>query len=129
MDSEMDSLSWDSVICGHHIYKDIWTPFVGEILHVEQEVCNPEDRFAVAIVKAETVVSHVPREVSCLFWHFIQHDGIVSCEITGHRKHGIGLEVPCTYNFSAKKNIIMKLHKNLEKFDALTCSQKLSSDK
>ena len=81
--------------------------YVGEILHVEQEARNPEeDRFAVAIVKGETIVGHVPHKVLRLLWHsFIQHDGIVSCEVTGHRKHGIGLEVPCTYNFSAKKNI------------------------
>ena len=60
----MDSLRWNSVIRGHHIYKDIWTPFVGEILCVEQEMHNSEDRFAVAIVKTETIVGHVPRELS-----------------------------------------------------------------
>ena len=87
----MDLVSWDSVIRGHHIYKDIWAAFVGEIFRLEQEVCNPEDCYAVVIVKAETVVGHVPHEVSHLFSYFIQHDGIVSCEITGHRKHGIGL--------------------------------------
>ena len=81
----MDSLSWGSVIRGHHIYKDIWTPFVGEILHVEQEARNlEEDRFAVAIVKVETIVCHVPHEVLRLLWHsFIQHDGTVSCKVTG----------------------------------------------
>ena len=111
MDSEMDSLSWDSVIRGHHIYKNIWTPFVGEILRVEQEVCNPENHFAVPIVKVETIIGHVPREVSCLFWHFIQHDGIVSCEITGHRKPSIGLEVPCTYNLAPRKTYYKIAHK------------------
>ena len=56
----MDSLRLDSVICGHHIYKDIWTPFTGEILHVEREAHNTAaNRFAVAIVKDETVVGHV----------------------------------------------------------------------
>jgi len=47
----MDSLCLDSVIHGHHIYKDIWTPFIGEILHVEQEAHNTADHFAVARVK------------------------------------------------------------------------------
>ena len=33
------SLHWDSMICGHHIFMKvrIWTPFVGEIHHVQQE--------------------------------------------------------------------------------------------
>ena len=51
----MDSLCLDSVIHGHHIYKDIWTPF---ILHMEQEAHDTAaDRFAVAVVKDETVVA------------------------------------------------------------------------
>ena len=69
------------MIRGHHIYKDIWIPFIGEILRVEQEANNTTDRFAVAVVRDETVVGHVPREVSCLVWHFIEHDGTVTCEV------------------------------------------------
>ena len=49
----MDSHHWESVIHGHHVYKDIWTPFVGEILNVQQEVHNAEDRFAVAVVSTQ----------------------------------------------------------------------------
>ena len=77
----MDSLHWDSVIHGHHVYKDIWTPFIGEVLRVEQETHNVQDRFAVAVVKDNITVGHVPREVSRLVWHFIEHDGTVNCEI------------------------------------------------
>ena len=36
------------------MYEDTWTPFVGEILRVEQEDDNPEDCFAVCIVKGST---------------------------------------------------------------------------
>ena len=105
----MDSHHWESVIHGHHVYKDIWTPFVGEILNVQQEVHNAEDRFVVTVVKNKMIIGHAPHEVSCLFWYFIEHDGTITCKVTGHRKHGIGLEVPCTYNFSTKKNIIRQL--------------------
>ena len=68
----MDSLHWDSVIRGHRVYQDIWTPFIGEVLHVEQETHNVQDRFTVAIVKDDITVGHVPREVSRLVWHFIE---------------------------------------------------------
>ena len=74
---------------------------------------NAQDRFAVAIVKDDIIVGHVPREVLHLVWHFIEHDGTVNCEVTGRRKHGIGLEVPCTYVFSAKKKLIRKLRNYL----------------
>ena len=73
----MDSLHWDSVIHGHHVYKEIWTAFVGEVLRVEQETHNAQDCFTVTIVKDNTIVGHVPCEVSHLVWHFIEHDGII----------------------------------------------------
>ena len=36
----MDSLHVDSDIRGHHVYKNVWTPFVGEVLLVEREDHN-----------------------------------------------------------------------------------------
>ena len=85
----MDSLHWDSVIRGHHVHKDIWTPFIGEDLRVEQETHNVQDRFDVAVVKHNITVGIVPHEVLRLVWHFIGHDGTVNCEVTGRRKHGL----------------------------------------
>jgi len=111
----MDSLQVDSDIRGHHVYKNVWTPYLGEFLLVEQEDHNPEDCFAVAILKSGGIVGHVPREMSRIVWHFIEHDGTVSCEVTGPRKRGIGLVVPCRYTFSAKKKLISKLRKKLGK--------------
>ena len=61
---------------------------------MEQVAHNAEDHFAVAVVKDETIIDHVPCEALRLVWHFIEHDETVTCEVTGHRKHGIGLEVP-----------------------------------
>jgi len=90
----MDSLHSDSVIGGHHIYRDIWSPFTGEILRVEKEAHNTADHFAVAVVKDETVVGYVPHEVSHIVWCFIEHNGTVTC--TKKARYCIGLEVPCT---------------------------------
>ena len=45
----MDSLHVDADIRGHHVYKNVWTPFVSEVL-VQQEDHYPEDCFAVAIL-------------------------------------------------------------------------------
>lgn len=80
---------------------------------MKQETNNVGDCFTAATVKADTIVGHVACEVSRLVWYFIQHDATVTCEVTGHRKHGIGLEIPCTCSFSTKKKVIRKLRKNL----------------
>ena len=52
----------ENVIRGHHVFKVVWTPRVGEILRIGKEPGNTHDRRAVAVLKADgTIVGHVPR--------------------------------------------------------------------
>ena len=44
-----DSISVDSVVRGHHVYKEIWTPELGEVLTVCKEPDNIHDRHAVCV--------------------------------------------------------------------------------
>ena len=98
-----------SVVCGHHIYNQVWTPFIGEELITEKEEGNEHDVFAVAVLKDGNVVGHVPREFSRIAWHFLNHGGTITCQITGHRKFGNGLEVPCNYFFFGESKLVCKL--------------------
>ena len=50
----------EGVIRGHHVYKRIWTPRLGEQLTLAPESDNDHDRRAVA---GSTVVGHVNRLV------------------------------------------------------------------
>ena len=52
----------------------------------------------------------------CLLWYFLNHNGIDICEITGKRKHEVGLEVPCTYTFYEKPKIVDKLDIDLTEY-------------
>ena len=76
----------ESVVRGHHVFKQIWTPVVGKVLTVAIEAGNTEDRFAIAVTKDDMVVGHVPREFSKLCRHFLRHGGTIACEVTGRRK-------------------------------------------
>ena len=62
------SFSVDSVIRGHHIYKDIWTPNLGEILPCKVEPGNVHDPYAVAVERDQddTTIGHVPRSISAV---------------------------------------------------------------
>ncbi len=91
-----------SVVRGHHIYKELWTPAVGETLQIRVEDHNEHDEYAVAVVKGGSTVGHVPRGMSRVCWFFLNRGGHMSCQITGHRKLGIGLEVPCIYTNNEK---------------------------
>ena len=46
MDAE---LHVDRVVRGHHVYKSIWTPVLGEELSVEPENGNEHDRYAMSV--------------------------------------------------------------------------------
>ena len=56
--------SWESVVRGHHIYKDICTPVISESLQCEQERSNPKDCDAVSVMKDGTIVGNVLCEKS-----------------------------------------------------------------
>ena len=43
------SFSIDSVVKGHHIYKDVWTPEIREGLQCQIESYNIHDMYAVAV--------------------------------------------------------------------------------
>ena len=59
-------------------------PLVNDYSYADR-IMNDYDDHAVRVVKAETIVGHVPREMSRTFWHFIMHGGSVGYEITGRR--------------------------------------------
>ena len=71
----------ESVVRGHHVYKRVWSPVVGEILQLSCEEDN--DHVSISVMKAELVVGHVPRRLSRTVWHFLRHCGKAICEVTG----------------------------------------------
>ena len=113
--------SFDSMIRGHHIYKKVWMPSVGEVLLVKEEG-NEHDRFAVSVMKDRFIVGHAPRELSKLFTHFLNHEGEITARITGHRRLGNGLEVPCCYIFTGEKKLVKKLKELVLKREKLSLS-------
>ena len=48
-----------SVVRGHHVYKKIWTSYLGEILDLRPEVGNKYDRFITA-TRAQTPIYRMP---------------------------------------------------------------------
>ena len=109
----------DYCIRGHHIYKNNWSPVIGEVLVCKREPGNPKDRYAVAVSRQEerlTVVGHLPSKISKLCSLFIRRGGSIECAVSGVRHHTTdlpqgGLEVPCQIKFKAIKKELDKLKK------------------
>ena len=58
----LKAFEFTSYVMGYHVYKDRWTPVKCEMLKVVVEPKNKEDKFAVAIMKDDCLVGHLPKE-------------------------------------------------------------------
>lgn len=105
------SFTVNSMIRGYHIYQEIWEPINGEELGCEREVSNPKDPLAVAVIKPiageNTIIGHVPRNISSLCSLFIRRGGGIKCFVDGSRRYSAdlpqgGMEIPCKLIFSTK---------------------------
>ena len=57
---------------------------IDDVYPTRQEFGNPEDEYPVCVTKHDdTIVGHVPRELSRTFWYFLTTDGEISCQVKG----------------------------------------------
>ena len=115
----METYEVTSCVRGFHVYGDVWTPSVGEILICEKEDGNPSDLYAVAIKKGGEAIGHVPRKMSAACSLFLQLGGTLHCKITdNHRRYSSdlpqgGLEIPCKFVFQCEvsKKLVPRVQK------------------
>ena len=50
----------ESVVRGHHVFKAVWTPLIGEELPVFPESESAHDKRAVGVFRDGVIVGHVP---------------------------------------------------------------------
>ena len=90
-------LTVESCVRGLHVYKDTWTPSVGEELPCKRETGNDKDRYAVAVMRGDTIVGHVPRKISAACSLFLRRNGTIRCTVTGSRRFSaLDLQTPPT---------------------------------
>lgn len=106
------SLEWISYVRGHHVYCQLgWTPVIGELLTLKRQPDNGYDNYAVAVVKNEDVVGHIPKTISRLVSHFLMKDGHSAfCEHRVNRGVQLGVEVPCIYRFYGRQSYLDRLN-------------------
>ena len=104
---------------GYHVYQDIWSASVGEVLPCEREPANSTGRYAVAVTKDGVIIGHLPRKVSRVCSLFLRRGGTIHCRVTGGRRYSHdlpqgGLEIPCRIVFGAKQDQLKKLKRALK---------------
>ena len=58
------TLRVESVVRGYHVYKEDWSPNIGDRFGVEVEETNIHDRYAVAVVVNDRITGHPLTQVS-----------------------------------------------------------------
>ena len=88
-------VQFTSVIRGHHIYKSVWTPTLGEKLNCREDdrkEAKQHDEYPIGTyLEAYTgseLVGYVPMELSYLIYTFLRayDDNEVSAKVTGSRR-------------------------------------------
>ena len=93
---------------GHHIYQEEWEAAISEELQCEREKKNAKDPYsAVAVVRDNVIVGHLPRKISRTSALFIKRKGKIRCKVVGTRRYFVdlpqgGLEIPCLMYTRAK---------------------------
>ena len=102
----------------HHVYKDIWSPYVNEELTNVVEENNTHDPNVVAVKKGTQIVGHLPRIISATCSLFLHRNGVISATITDGRRCSIdlpqgGLEVPCVLKLTGESATYVEKVKKL----------------
>ena len=116
-------------IRGHHVYKDVWVPAIGEQLICKKdtrEEANEYDEDSIGVFKVaeegedkkDLLVGHIPIELSKLLNQYLQADNsnIMIATVSGKRKRELGLVVPAKFKcITSNKKLAKILHDELTK--------------
>ena len=114
----METYERASCVRGFHVYFTIWHVVNGEELICEREPSNRRDRYAVAVIKDDDIIGHLPRNISRICSLFLLRGGSIKCQVNGTRRYSAdlpqgGVEIPCTLLFEAQSSEIKKVMKLL----------------
>ena len=109
-------IEFQTAICGHHIYKDVWVPSIGQNFICKtdtREEAMEYDKNVIGVFKSddpETLVGHLPIEISCLLTYFLEAspENKLNAIVIGKRKREVGLVVPAKCVALNKKQNICK---------------------
>ena len=102
------SIEFESSITDHHVYKVVWSPFIGEYLNTQVQPDNIHDKYVVKLLKNEVVVGHVPREILRYCSFVLNSGGTMSANVTDARENrrGNGLTLSCNYKLKGPKTFL-----------------------
>jgi len=120
----LKSYKIEAFVMGHHVYKERWTPTIGEHLDAFMEQNNSMDKYAVATFQKgkKQVVGHLPLGKSGKFaktiFYFLKASKDNKCHVeivskVVNQNDGLGMKVPSRLIFTAEEKYIKILKEEL----------------
>lgn len=86
---------------------------MGEEFPCKREMSNSFDPFAVAVMRGDTVIGHVPRKISSVCSLFLRREGSITCQVSGSKRYSEdlaqgGLEITCLLRFEGGAKVTEK---------------------
>ena len=88
---KMSSYQMESCIQEFHVYKEVWTPLIGERLGCTCERSIREDLFAFAMKRGTETVGHILCRIWCVCTLFLWQRGFIFCKVTGSYRPSVDL--------------------------------------
>ena len=107
-------INFRTIIRGHHVYKNIWTSSLGQVLKAkpdERKEAMGYDKYSIGVFKQSEeddsqliLVGHAPVELSRILNQYLKADegSSIYVEVTGKRKREVGLVVPAKFSARTK---------------------------
>ena len=93
--------------CGircYQLYCNNWDAMIGEEVWCVREPYNESDRYAVAVIKDDIVITYLPRNITWVCSLFLCRGGVL-CTVTGSRRYSANLSQGGPAYFDLKHNI------------------------
>ena len=118
----MTGLEFQFCIRGFHVYKSIWTLFIGKTLLCSRETSNLYDPFAVKVLKTDEIVGLLPKMITSTCSIYLRKGGMITCTINGERRYlrdltqgGLGMPHPPIFEIN-NNSMITKINKTLDQY-------------
>ena len=90
-DMSVKSFEFTVAVRRFHVYRDIWLPYINEMLKCLHELGNAYDVFAIKCIKGNMIVGHLPKEISISTKYLLDRGAILTATIMSehYRKRSI----------------------------------------
>ena len=132
MTNHSKTFEFTSAVRGYHVFRQVWEPYLEEILSCYHKIGNDFDYFSIKTCTGDEVkVGHLPREISRPTKFLIDRGAVVKSKITSshYRRSPLlqgGLEIQCivsvTLPGTVKNHLLLERYREL--VEKLYCQPK-----